>query len=120
MQAWLNNKPKDSELTNRDIIGGDLPEISEDYCHLPVWLSEIGTVGRGFDCLVPLSYSEIEAWARMTSVTLSRFEAVALRTMSACYAAISNDKDAECPIHSDEMQNRKDEAALATWKALAK
>ena len=108
MLAWHRLTPKDSDKTNGERYGENLPKISEDYCHLLIWLEEMGFGGHGINGLTPLSFQEIEAWARMTKYTLSEFEASTLRLLSAVYAGISSDPDTPCPVDSFAIQQAKD------------
>lgn len=118
MQAWLSITPENSSTTNRERYGeGLLPDIDEHYCYLPDYLHQIGTAGRGFDSLVPLTFHEIEAWARMTRADLTPFEVTAIRAMSAAYAAIASDRKARCPVETPEVQSSIDAANAATWMA---
>jgi len=119
MQAWLRTTPKERKQTNEELYGGDLPDVDDDFAHLPVFLQEIGTVGDGINGRTPLTFQEIEAWARMTHITLSGFEASSLRLMSAVYAHTVNDTDAKCPVDSELVQDDVNKVNADMWKAIA-
>jgi len=96
-----------------------LPDVHEDYSHLPEFLGDVGpTHATGFGH-APVPFSEIGAWSRETGLDLTSFEVQALHDMSAHYASVANRPDAECPTAlGDDTRAAIDEAAFATWDAL--
>ncbi len=96
------------------------PEIHENYTYLAEFLCRIGVAGVGQGCLVPLTFQEIEAWARITQTELSWFEAEALHEMSVAYTSIKNDKSSDCPIDVSVSRAERDAANIAAWLEAAK
>ncbi len=119
MQAWHSLIPSEGAASNGENYGTELPDIPDEYGHLPEFLYAIGVVGQGFDSLAPLTFLEIEAWSRMTGAELNRFEAETIRAMSVSYCAIANKKDSECPIPDGETHNAIEKANIASWAALS-
>lgn len=119
MQAWLRLTPDGAHSTNGARFDVPLPEIHDDYSHLPAFLDDAGrTVATGFGH-APLSFGELRAWAQGTGIDLSGFEMQALRDMSEHYASVANRPDADCPSAlGDEARAVIDEAAHETWDAL--
>lgn len=64
----------------------DEPDIPHVGGYLWVWFWELvgGRASNGF-CPLPISWTEIEAWARLTSTDLSPYDALTLRRMDAAY-----------------------------------
>ena len=62
------------------------PEVPFAGEHLWAWFWEVSEAraSNGF-CLLPLSWVDIEAWARLTATPLSPYEALTLRRMDAAY-----------------------------------
>lgn len=118
MLAWLALTPKNSENTNEQLYGRDLPSVPFEYGHLPQFLLEIGIAGRGFGELAPLTFTEIRAWEAAMQFNLSRFEFTAIRSMSAAYVGIANNREAECPIDSEHVRASINEANAAAWRSL--
>ena len=94
------------------------PPIDEDFAYILDLLSEAGTVGYGFSGAVPLSFAEIDAWARLTQTPLTPFEAGAIRFLSSEYCTVANDPERECPYRSPDDQAKKDARALKKLERL--
>lgn len=120
MRAWLDLKPKDSKKKNSEIYNIGLPEIPDDYCYLPAFLSKSGIVAHGINGLTPLPFSEIEAWSRMENIKLTPFESSCIRGMSESFASIANNPDSECPLGAARITSDQEAANIAAWKALCK
>ena len=120
MQAWLLITPKDSEQTNEQLYGGELPDIPFEYGHLPVFLSEIGTVFQGSDSLAPLTFTEIRAWGKQMKVNLTSFETSAIHKMSRTFASIANNRESECPTGSQTVRNNINQTNASAWGSLGK
>jgi len=112
---------KDSERTNEQIYGGDLPEVPFEYGHLPQFLTDIGTVAHGYEGrLVPLTFTEIKAWADLMKINLSVIESSALHKMSASFVEVANNPKSPCPVESDEMRQKINTKNANTWMAIGK
>ena len=120
MKAWLSITPKGSEQTNGQRYNGELPDVPFEYGHIPVFLNEIGTVGRGFEGLVPLTFTEIKAWGDAMRINLTSFEFSAIHSMSIEYASIANNRESECPVNSQETRNKINEVNASAWSSLGK
>jgi len=121
MLAWLSVSPdKESELTNAEMYGGNLPELPFEIGHLPVMFLEVGAGEHGDEGLKRLTFREIQSWSSMTGTELTRMEVIALREMSSAYVSIANQKDPDCPIQSDEVMSNKNTANAASWAAYGK
>lgn len=119
MRAWLRLIPKGERTTNAARFGRRYPPIPHEWRHLPVWLDELGNAGHAFGERLPLTFTEIQAWATCTGIRLQAFEARALREMSDAFAWTINNPDAPCPIDSEEIGEQMDAAAIASWLAVA-
>lgn len=65
--------------------------------YLAEYLTDAGPVSAGGMGVAPLSYSEIDAWARTTATPLQPWEAQMLRRLSRAYAAsLRASEDAGC------------------------
>ena len=122
MQAWLGLTPDEAaSLTNWDLYPDTtLPYISDRYSHLPEYLEYVGVCGVGYSGLVPITFAEINAWAYGQGLDLDWFESTCLQAMSASYAAIANNKDTECPIEDDQIQEEQNKANISSWIALSR
>ena len=118
MVAWLGITPKDSEITNYKLYGGELPSVRFEYGHMPSFLAEAGYALHGFDKLIPLTYSEITAWSQAMKINLSEFEFTALRAMSMAYVSVANNRESECPINSDVVRDSVNQVNASSWAAL--
>ena len=102
-----------------------LPEIPDEFGHMPGWLLDAGECVQNGGSFQPLPFTEIESWARQCGIELTHFEASALRKMSAAFASMlnRNGDNAQCPISLPDDEPLQEEAdmmaAVATWKALA-
>lgn len=114
-RAWFELSPDGKGTTNGELYGEFYPELPGEFAYLPDFLEEAGTVGTGINGLTRLSYSELESWSRLMKMPLSLFEVRCLRAMSAAYCAIANNPKSECPIDSDVIRERIDDANAATW-----
>lgn len=74
-----------------------LPPV-DDYQHIAGWFHEIGPAAAGVNGVVPVSYQEMAAWAELTGVEVTDWEAGALKRMSEqyCYQTYVSDNP-ECP-----------------------
>ena len=121
MQAWLSLSPDDKSPTNAEVYPTlDAPQVDEGYEYLVDFLHEIGTVGTGGMSVTPLTFTEIKSWSDLTDTPLDSFETKALMAMSRAYSNQVSDKEAECPIDSDEVRERINQANIAAWLAFAK
>lgn len=104
--AWLRAVPSDDnwekgvsrlkylEDRDRDI---HLPDISGVEL-VVTYLAELGYADQGFDSLKPVAWSEIQAWANMTGLTVQTWLALMLRELSEEYATQANrSREASCP-----------------------
>jgi len=115
MQAWLSITPKDSERTNEQIYGGELPDVPFEYGHITQFITDIGTAMHGFDGLVPLTFTEIKAWSDSMKINLTEFESSALRNMSVSYVSVFNNPKSECPIESGTIKDNINQVNASTW-----
>ena len=88
--------PEELGLAPEEVQEPEVPFAGE---HLWAWFWEVAEArtSNGF-CLLPLSWADIEAWARLTATPLSPYEALTLRRMDAAYLsahAESTKKDKE-------------------------
>lgn len=62
--------------------------VPEEGAHLWAWFQELcgGRVNSGFGPTA-LSWSDVEAWARLTSTPLTPYETLTLRSMDAAFLA---------------------------------
>ena len=120
MQAWLAITPKESEQTNQQAYGGELPDIPYELGHIPEMLQEIGCAGSGFERLVPLTFTEIKSWGELMQMNLTIFEADAIHRMSVAYVSIANNTESECPIKSDDVLAKKNTVNASAWSSLGK
>ncbi len=111
--AWLHAVPRPPEGTKRasqdkapklsrlDQMKRDgiVPHMPPNPCpHIVARLIEIGITQPGGMGLAPLSWREIEAWQRMTRVTIAPWEARLLRSLSLAYLAqLSRAESENCP-----------------------
>jgi len=63
-----------------------MPKVYEGR-NLTVWLNELRYTGSGFNGPVPLTWQEIDAWARMTQTELTPNEALILSELSGAYCS---------------------------------
>jgi hypothetical protein len=87
--GWLHGKPKnwsESRLDRYRTSHKRLPPMPEVTAgqYLVEAFNELGRVSAGFS-MIPLTWGEIDAYARLTGEISERFEARALRRMSAAY-----------------------------------
>jgi hypothetical protein len=97
--AWIDAVPDESKLSRRDFFEKDgleivFPEVRAYY--LIEHLFDIGiSIGDH-----SITYSEIEAWQRLSGVELQPFEARFLKKLSEAYLSAAReaaDNDAESP-----------------------
>lgn len=119
VHAWLGLRPDKDGPTNAEQYGDELPPIDDEEGYLLSMLAELGTVSRGFDCVLPLSYSEIRAWSLLTGYRLNQSEAAALQALSCAYSVIANDSSADFPLGVDGLRDRIDAVNIASWKQFA-
>lgn len=120
--AWLHATPegsKKSRLTSLKELDEDssflkLPKI-EGAEYLVALLFEAGLLESTGMGATALSWSEIESWLRCTSLELSNWEKLMIKTMSDVYVSEYNQssaKDRAAPyIYVDEVQVKRDEVA---------
>lgn len=89
-------KSRQETLLDRG-IDPQYPDIEfGDY--LIDYLFELGPVMYTGDGIAPITFSEIESWALLTSTPVSPFDAKALRFLSASFVRQANAaKDPKCP-----------------------
>ncbi len=119
MQAWLGLTPDSSKVKNGDQYGGELPPINDNYGHIAEYFAELGKIQTSFNGLVPLPFTEIQAWSNSMNIRLKPVEVDIIRAMSEHYCYIGNDKDAECPIQTDEQRQTINTANIASWLAVS-
>jgi len=112
MLAWLHQRPEEAHRCNGERYGLDAPEVEPESEHLARLLDELGHVTHTGMGAAPLSYAEIDAYARLTGLVLTRGEAMGLRMMSAAFAATANIPDAPCPIEDDHARRTIDEVNI--------
>ena len=76
--------PEEFGLASEEAV--DEPEVPFAGEHPWAWFWEMAEArtSNGF-CLLPLSWADIEAWARLTATPLSPYEVMTLRRMDAAY-----------------------------------
>lgn len=87
--GWLHGKPKswgESRLERYRASQNSLPPmpVIKAGQYLVEAFNELGRVSSGFS-MIPLTWAEIDAYARLTGEITERFEARALRRMSVAY-----------------------------------
>lgn len=96
-----------------------LPDTPADFL-LPIFLDVGPTMPSGMGPL-PLTYSELDAWSRLTGSILEPWEARALVGMSREYAAFSVKAErADCPSPmavEDEMNEERRQAVANSLKS---
>ena len=106
MRAWKLIKPtKDSTSTHGEIYSAiELPEIPDEWAHMPAWLNDVGECVHNGSFYQPLPFTEIESWARQTGLELTHFEVRALRQMSNNFSSMMNRSEQQepCPIELPE------------------
>jgi hypothetical protein len=71
--------------------------------HLIEWLQDLRVVQQGDGRLLPVAFTELESWARMTGRRLTWWEAETLSKMSEAYATWSTRAiKADCPSPIDK------------------
>lgn len=80
----LGKTPEELGLAPEEAV--EEPEVPFAGECLWTWFWEVSgaRTSNGF-CLLPLSWADIEAWARLTATSLSPYEALTLRRMDAAY-----------------------------------
>jgi len=120
--AWLHavpenksssekSKPRWEILELRESPLLQLPEVKTDK-HILDWLIELSFCDQGFSGPVPLSYQELDAWARLTNVLLTWEEARYIKMLSQEYCSQyskSGQRDAPPPYTTVDF----DQQALA-------
>ena len=92
MMGWLSATPdKRNETRYKDYVNRNhgpppMPEI-EFGEHVIGYLQEVGPALNTGQGLVPLTFSEIDAWMRMVGVALTSWEASVLKRLSDEYVA---------------------------------
>ena len=77
-----------------------MPEIDFEFRHLIEWIHELGFFLNGGMSAIPLSYSEIMAWAVMTENDPTPFDVRCLRDMSNAFLTMQDtakNPDEPCP-----------------------
>lgn len=85
LQVWKATKKKPKELE-------DQPPLPYETAHLWSWYLELNTKET-------LTFSEIEAWSRLTCKTVTAQEAEALKRLDNIYWSIINERN-RTPDHS--------------------
>lgn len=71
------------------------PPAPAGAAHLLAWFADLAAGrGVGYMAPLPLSYSEMEAWARLTGRTLTPWEVLVLRRLDNAYLATWNEAQA--------------------------
>lgn len=84
-----------------------MPEIDWGQ-HLLDSLFEFGPVSHGMNGPKPVSYQEIEAWARITNTDLPGYEAIQLHTLSVDYCAQHHKAvEPNCAPPGEEPESRR-------------
>lgn len=87
--GWWSATPKKSKQTRWQANGGGaLPPVQLET--VANWLAELGYVGQAMD-LVPLSYVEIEAWAKLTAKPIDAWTVETLRLGSEAFIRGNNE-----------------------------
>lgn len=133
--AWLNATPKPDERSKAAKPEFERPQLSriEQYRRdgLPVFLPpnpapsivnhlvEMGITEAGGMGAVPLSWATIDAWQRVTGVTLPAWEARMIRQLSVEYLSETRKAESQfCPAPwQTEPTQRHREAEMAHLKA---
>jgi hypothetical protein len=70
-------------ITPPDLVGPDLPL---ELAYLLQWWAELSAArGQGFSGPLPLSFTEIDAWSRLTGSALTAFEVSVLRDLDRAF-----------------------------------
>ena len=126
-RAWLScvpDKSDESRYEKYSRIGSplaDLPPVDE-AAYLVDYLMEVGPVASGGMAPAAISYSEIAAWAEITSTIISPWDAHMLRYLSRVYVnQYSDSKDirAQAPWQDSMPIEDRRAAVVAGFKALS-
>ena len=100
-----------------------LPQVETDK-HILDWITELGFCEQGFSGPTPLTYQEIESWAKMTGVVPTWEESRFLKMLSNEYCsqyASSTDRDAPPPYSNEEYDRKKvSDKILSAFRAHSK
>lgn len=124
--GWLHAIPKPPDGTKRAEIGkapktsrldqmkadGVVPAMPPNPMpHIVARLIEIGMTSAGGMGPVPLSWTDIGTWQRLTGIELSAWEARTLRQMSVVYVGekgLAEDENRPPPWHAGVTQQERD------------
>lgn len=97
-QFKLDKKVKGSDLTQREVLEQverqtgitppeleGVPELPEPASHLMAWFYDLSATRSVGMALNPISYTEIEAWARLTGNKPAPWEVSAIRQLDAAF-----------------------------------
>jgi hypothetical protein len=120
--AWLNTIPDKASKPRRETRGGSLPLI-EAGAHILEALFEIGPCKpAGMGGSVAIDDLDMLAWQANQQLSLTPWEARAVRTLSHEYAAmLSRAGNAKCPPPYspadllDDVRRRKISEAMSSW-----
>ena len=94
--AYYRTTPEKTKTSRFEIYqrgsGIEFPPI-EHGAYILQYLEELGYCKSGFNGLVPLDFTEINAYMQSTSTELLPFEVLLLRKLSNAYVSQSYDKD---------------------------
>ena len=94
--AYYRTTPEKTSTPRYEIYqrgsGIEFPPI-EHGAYILQYLEELGYCKSGFNGLVPLDFTEINAYMQSTSTELLPFEVLLLRKLSNAYVSQSYDKD---------------------------
>lgn len=94
--AYYRTTPKKTSTPRYEIYqrgsGIEFPPI-EHGAYILQYLEELGYCKSGFNGLVPLDFTEINAYIQSTNTELLPFEVLLLRKLSNAYVSQSYDKD---------------------------
>lgn len=94
--AYYRTTPEKTSTPRYEIYqrgsGIEFPPI-EHGAYILQYLEELGYCKSGFNGLVPLDFTEINAYMQSTNTELLPFEVILLRKLSNAYVSQSYDKD---------------------------
>ena len=119
MAAWSTKTVGEGRVTNAERTGVGLPDVPDEWAHLPRVLIDMGTCGEGINGAMTLTWESIDAYARRVLPDMSAFEARALHRMSGAYASVRREKDPACPSADPRARTAVSESGVSSWHAMA-
>jgi hypothetical protein len=99
--AWLDAVPdmgKGSERKTRHTLLKEhdsplvqLPDVEDGF--IVEWMNEVGWYQVGMSGLIPITWTELNAWATMTSTNVTPSESILMMNLSKAYVGQFNQSD---------------------------